>query len=415
MVRSRWITREDELSTLAGEWSALMQRAAAPQPVLTPTWLLAWWRAFGRLDGRRLAALTLRDADSDRLVGLVPMLERRARHARALPLRRLELLASGEDEADEICSDYLGALFERDRLSELARATTEALVARASEWDELVMPGMEDGSPTVDALEAAFRSAGMAVNRSVTGECPFTTLPASWEAWLESLDGQRRYFVRRTLRDFEKWAGPGGGELHRASTPDELIDGRAVLARLHGERWSEGGVFRSEVFSRFHREVMERFRAGDGADLDLLWLTVRGEPVAALYNIVYGNKVYFYQSGRKIDVPKGVRPGIVIHLYAMQRAIAAGIREYDFLNGATPYKRQLASGTRALITLRAVSPSLRGRSVEAARKLMATAADEVKRHPWGKAALRATAQVRARHSTIPPRSRSTPPGPREDS
>jgi CelD/BcsL family acetyltransferase involved in cellulose biosynthesis len=160
---------------------------------------------------------------------------------------------------------------------------------------------------------------------------------------------------------------------------------------------------------------MERFRAGDGADLDLLWLTVRGEPVAALYNIVYGNKVYFYQSGRKIDVPKGVRPGIVIHLYAMQRAIAAGIREYDFLNGATPYKRQLASGTRALITLRAVSPSLRGRSVEAARKLVVSATDEVRRHPWGQAALRATAQVRARHSTVPPRPRSTPPGPREDS
>jgi hypothetical protein len=46
---------------------------------------------------------------------------------------------------------------------------------------------------------------------------------------------------------------------------------------------------------------------------------------------------------------------------------------------------------------------------------VATATDEVKRHPWGKAALRATAQVRARHSTTPPPSRSTPPGPRDDS
>jgi CelD/BcsL family acetyltransferase involved in cellulose biosynthesis len=99
MVRTRWIEREDELSSLSGEWSGLMERSAGAQPVLTPTWLLAWWRTFGRLDGRRLCTLALRDATTDRLAGLVPMLERKARHAHAVPLRRIELLASGEDEA----------------------------------------------------------------------------------------------------------------------------------------------------------------------------------------------------------------------------------------------------------------------------------------------------------------------------
>ena len=32
--------------------------------------------------------------------------------------------------------------------------------------------------------------------------------------------------------------------------------------------------------------------------LELLWLSVRGEPVAALYGMVWAGKVYAYQCGR---------------------------------------------------------------------------------------------------------------------
>ena len=107
----------------------------------------------------------------------------------------------------------------------------------------------------------------------------------------------------------------------------------------------------------------------DGVDgqLDLLWLTVKGEPIAAAYNIVFRGKVYFYQSGRKLDLPKQVKPGISIHAFAIERSITLGHREYDFLNGASQYKLKLATATRPLVTLRAIAPSLRARAVEGAR------------------------------------------------
>ena len=44
-----------------------------------------------------------------------------------------------------------------------------------------------------------------------------------------------------------------------------------------------------------------------------------GAPIAALYNFIWEGKVSFYQSGRKVDVPKNIRPGIVIHAYAILR------------------------------------------------------------------------------------------------
>ena len=63
---------------------------------------------------------------------------------------------------------------------------------------------------------------------------------------------------------------------------------------------------------------------------------------------------YFYQSGRRVDVPKAVRPGIALHALAIRASIESGLREYDFLAGASRYKRELALATRPLVTLRAV-------------------------------------------------------------
>jgi len=146
-----------------------------------------------------------------------------------------------------------------------------------------------------------------------------------------------------------------------------------VLEDLHARRWQSAGrtgVFASARFAAFHDEVMPRLLAGeDGASLDLSWLVVKGEPVAASYSIRFGQKVHFYQSGRSMDVPKSFSPGIAIHGLAIQRAIADGLHEYDFLAGASRYKRDLALDARPIVTLRAVAPGLRSRTVEAARLL----------------------------------------------
>ncbi len=88
---------------------------------------------------------------------------------------------------------------------------------------------------------------------------------------------------------------------------------------------------------------------------------MRGEPVAAVYNIVWNNKVYFYQSGRKTDVPPKVRPGVVLLAHAIRGAVEAGRREFDFLAGDVQYKRQLALALRPLVQFRVARRCLRER------------------------------------------------------
>jgi CelD/BcsL family acetyltransferase involved in cellulose biosynthesis len=373
MLRARIVRNLVELEALVPAWRALLPRAAHAEPVLLPLWLLAWWRVFGDAEGRALRALAVEEGPD--LVGLVPLARRLAAHRRTIPIRRVELLASGEDEADEIGSDYIGALVAEGRAAEVARVTARALRdgELGSDWDELRMPAMNGEDPFVTALAASLRAEGCSVSVDPYGQCPHVPLPSSWEAYLRALGSSRRYIVVRSLRELDAWAGSGGWERRVARTPDDLAEGMAILRSLHAERWTaagRAGVFASRRFTRFHEDVMPRLLAGeDGASLELSWLSVRGQPIAAAYSIVYRDKVYFYQSGRRLDVPKGVRPGIALHALALRASIEAGRREYDFLAGTSRYKRDLALALRPLVILRAVAPGLRARAVEAARSM----------------------------------------------
>jgi CelD/BcsL family acetyltransferase involved in cellulose biosynthesis len=357
----------DALARLAPEWRALMAKSDADEPTLSPIWLSAWWRVFGPYDGRRLCALALRDGA--RLVALVPLCARSHRYRGALPFRRLELLASGEDEADEICSDYIGPIIERGAEEAVAHALTGALTTGGlGAWDELVMPAMNGERAFPSLFADALSRAGAAATLAQTGASPYLALPASWEAYLAALPSSRRYLVTRSLRDWEKWAGEPP-QLTRVGRAADLAEGRRVLMALHGERWGkdgESGVFLSSRFAAFHEAVMPPLFA-EGA-LELSWLSARGEPVAVLYNLVWNGKIHFYQSGRAVSLPKQIRPGIVAHACAIRRAIAEGRREYDFLAGDSQYKLQLALATRPLVTLRAVNAPWRERARLAAER-----------------------------------------------
>jgi CelD/BcsL family acetyltransferase involved in cellulose biosynthesis len=196
------------------------------------------------------------------------------------------------------------------------------------------------------------------------GEAPYLALPATWADYLRGQPQTDRYRINRALRDLEAWSG-GDWQLERPRTPDELARARDALIDLHRRRWEGqgGGAFRSPHFLAFHDRLMPELFA-QGA-LELLLLRVRSEPVAALYNFVWDDKVSFYQCGRRLDVPKGARPGVALMALAIRSAIEAGRREFDFLEGTSRFKMQFTKTTRPLVRVRAYRPSL----LERARRL----------------------------------------------
>jgi len=369
-LRSEVIHDAAALARLTAPWRALLARAAAPSLTKTPTWLLAWWRQFGSIEGRKLCTIALHDATTSELVGLIPLCRRTVMIRRVLPVRRLELLATGEDQADEILSDYTGAIVAAGYEAEVAEATAKLLAGgRLGGFDHLVMPRMSSDDPFAPALTAALGRAGLAASLAEDGACPYVPLPRNFEAYRQSLDRDNRYVVTRSVRELEKWAGPAGYTRVMARTPAQLAEGRAILHDLHGERWGadgHDGAFASDRFTRFHDEVMAALLDSEDGRLELQWLVVTGRPVVILYNIVYRGRVYFYQAGRTLDVPKSLRLGLAAHALALRTAMEEGYSEYDFLAGSAQYKRQLALAKHTLVTLTASAPSVRARTAVAA-------------------------------------------------
>jgi CelD/BcsL family acetyltransferase involved in cellulose biosynthesis len=365
-LRSEVIHDAAALARLAAPWRRLLDRTTSPSPSKTPTWLLAWWRQFGDAEGRKPCAVAIHDATTNELVALVPLCRRTVMVRRVLPIRRMELLATGENKADEILSDYTGPIVASGYEADVAETTVRLLVGgRLGEFDHLVMPRMSGEDPFPGMFAAALGRAGLQTSLEPYGSCPYVPLPSTFDAYRQSLDRDRRYVVTRSLRELEKWAGPAGYSRVVARTPAQLEEGRRILHSLHGERWSASGhdgVFASARFTRFHDDVMTALLDGADGRLELQWLVVAGRPVVVLYNIVYRGRVYFYQSGRKLDVPKGVKLGLAAHVLALRAAIEDGHSEYDFLAGSAQYKRQLALATHPLVTLSAVAPSVRARA-----------------------------------------------------
>ncbi|MFT3764822.1 MAG: GNAT family N-acetyltransferase [Minicystis sp.] len=290
--------------------------------------------------------------DGGRLAGLAPLLVRAHRYPPGIPFRRVEVLGTGEDEEDEICSEYVGVIAERGAEAAVAEALAEALArGTLGPWDELVLPSMDATTAMPGLLAEALGRAGIAAELESVGSAPYIALPGAFTEYLSSLSSASRYLITRSLRDLERWSG-GDTELRVVTNPAELAEGTRILFALHGERWGGGGAFASPRFRAFHDLVMPRLLSR-GA-LELAWLTARGEPVAASYGIVWRDKLYFYQAGRSLDVPRGIRPGIALHALLLRRSIEAGRREYDFLEGRSRYKRQLASTARGVVRLRAV-------------------------------------------------------------
>ncbi len=326
MLRVEKIATRKEFELLEPEWDALLTRSAANAITLTYDWLSTWWEVFG--GDRELNILTVRDGQE--LVGIAPLLKRTVQHFGVLAFRRLEFVASGEDEADEICSEYLDFILERGRETEVLGIMIQYLTDQDSDWDEIVLTDVLEGSPSLPILKGLCEtnSLGWSILRSQV--CISLPLPDTWDGFLKGISSSYRH---RIIKD-GRAAAAGNAEF---IVIDKLVDfpaGFDALVRLHQSRWLEKGlpgVFASEKFTRFHRLLAPKLLPK--GRLRLFLLKMDGEELAALYDFVYDKKVLYYQSGLKPAGTAVHSPGILIRSYAMDLAIKEGLTECDFMKG----------------------------------------------------------------------------------
>ena len=340
------ITSEAELERLRPQWNRLSRGV----PFRTWQWLHPWWRHYS--EGRDLYVLAVYD-DNHVLRGVASWFrEKTLRNGRIL-----RGLGTGE-----VCSDYLSLLTELEHteqvtvaiahwLTEAARGPSPGNVDHC--WDLLELTGVNAKDYTIRQLISHLHQYGHVVYCQEDSEDLWPIeLPATWDAYLARMSKSHRKKTRKLHRELAS----SDILVHWASTPEEYQIGIQVFIDLHQRRWQalgEAGCFSSQPFLRFICESAICLAADN--QLRLYWIEWQGEPVAAEFQLVGDSAIYAYQSGLNPD-RLNLSPGKLANIIGIRKAISEGKKQYNFLRGNHPYKKQWRAEPRASLFARIVPP-----------------------------------------------------------
>lgn len=344
-----------DIGRLEAPWKELQEAGGVSHPMYSWEWMSIWWETFGH--ERSLLALVSREGGQ--VVTIGAFVRRRARMNRLFSFSRLELMATGEDECDEVFSEYVDLPTRPGSFPEASyRLADELLGLRGdNEWEDLVLHRVQPDSIVCRAFRRSAEKRGLSFSYLLANRSPYVNLPRSPAEYARELSSNRRQQIRRGIRALERM---GKVFFEKAATVEDALSTLKLLAKLHQRYWrkrGKPGVFSSARFCRFHKQFIQRtFSLG----WPELWtLRVGAETVACLYNLRLQGKVSFYQSGIRLFDDNRIRPGMIAHYLAIEEAIETGAKQYDFLLGESRYKVSLSNAERELVTVRISKPSLK--------------------------------------------------------
>ncbi|NDJ77864.1 MAG: GNAT family N-acetyltransferase [Chloroflexi bacterium] len=331
---------EAVFSDLREEWNALLADSLADQIFLTFEWQTCWWSAYQPGD---LWVVVVRDEETNRVDGVAPWFIRT------------------EDDG-EVIVRAIGCVDVTDYLEVIARQGQEPAVFAAladflmdqmgpsgQQVDLVQLCNIPEESQTFALMPSTFERKGLAVEIELQEVCPVVRLPETWPDYVASLDKKDRHELRRKLR--RAGNGNGGVDWYVVGPDHNLEEEMARFLELMAASSSEKAEFLQEPENvAFFRSVMPELAAQEW--LQLAFLTVRNEPVAAYLNFEYANRVLVYNSGHNAADFGHLSPGIVLLGRLIEHAINNERAEFDFLRGDEPYKYQMGGQNRSVYQLK---------------------------------------------------------------
>lgn len=276
------------------------------------------------------------------------------------------LNTTGIPDFDRISMEYNGVLCKPDESFQLM----DILNHLPDSWDELYMPGLDMQSfPGTKALDdlSPYKTI---IKDDIIVLSPFVDLAMVRERggdYLSLLSANTRAQINRSYRLFEKTAPV---RLEVAGDTLSAMDIFNELVGLHEATWtnrSREGAFSSDYLLQFHRQLIQgRF---EHDEIQLLRIKYEDNTIGCLYNFIYKNNVYFYQSGINYNLDKRLKPGLIAHVEAIRHNAAEDRKIYDLLGGNSRYKMSLATHHNRLIWIRLQKPLLKFKIEDALKTL----------------------------------------------
>lgn len=318
------IQNPDAFQNLRERWNALNADSAFPSLFMTWEWQFSWWQAFG---GNPFIILI---QDEGRDVAILPFVA----EGKTL-FTQLHPIGSPH-------SDYLDFLIRKGEESRVADYFFRSVLLENRRIGIVVIDAVNERSPLAQWFEDGNPPGFWKVFREKR-ICPYLSLPGSFDACLENLTPKTRYFIRRKIRKVEKDFAVTVGIVQERAELDERME---EFFKQHQARWTargRPGAFDDDAFRNFHR--LAAARLFDTGHLKLFYLELDGKPAASYYLFQYQGALLFYLTGFDPAFAR-YSPGAVLLTRAIQYAIEAHCREFDFMRGITPYKFKWGNNTR---------------------------------------------------------------------
>ena len=321
---------------LHAEWNTLLKRSITDNPFSTYEWHSNWWDAYHPGD---LWILAFRD-DNDNLRGIASFFIETTDDG-----QRILHFVGCED-----VTDYLDLLVDKEYHDGVYAELAKFLLQHKDKFDCIDLCNIPSESPTYTDFPSILSEQGFTVTTEVQEVCPLIPLPENFDDYLAGLDKRERKEVQRKLRR-AKGAGDAlswymvNGEHDLDAEVDKFL---SLMASSHPEK---AQFLENEQHVSFFKSIVPA--AAEAGWLQLNFLEVMGEPVAAYVNFDYNNQILVYNSGLAPGKAGALSPGIVLLSYNIEHAIENKREVFDFLRGDEQYKYKMGGQNTEIYNLKA--------------------------------------------------------------
>jgi CelD/BcsL family acetyltransferase involved in cellulose biosynthesis len=357
-LRVDTVTSEAGLAGLAGAWDELVRAMPRPSPFFLHSWLLAWWRHYGRN-----ADLAVHVAyRGERLVGALPLYTRRR-----LGLRVTEFVGG----TWALLGDVLLAPGEE---ASTAVALGEPVASSGNDFANLF--GLPGSSRLVSALPPD------EIRLVERLEAPVLSLSSGWdEVYRAKIPAKARSERRRRLRQLTEL---GPVEITVARSREQLGPTLEEAFHVHEQRWQgrrDASGFITPIGLCFHRDAILAL-----AEIDVPRLTVLrcgGRPIAFALALQFAGTTYGVSMAfDPAYAPFG--PGMEAKLSSLAAAAEEGVTRVELLGADAPHKRRLTDRFEPIYQGIGLARTTRGRAASAALPAAIHARRRLKRSPTAK-------------------------------
>lgn len=290
------------------EWTCLF---------VLPPWLDVWWRIFGK----EWKPYPMAVREGGNLIGIAPLM---------IQGERACIIGS-----PDVC-DYVDFVFAPGRSKDVLRRILHHLKQQGISLLDLG-PLRGDASLLKD-MTAVAETLGYEVTIHPEDVMLELELPATWDGFLQSLNGKQRHEIRRKIRRLYEAGQINTLVVEEAEQVKKKVD---IFLALFGSNRSDKAAFMDNQMASFFRSLAEAM--AEAQILKLFFLDLNASPAAVAMCFDYASTMYLYNNG--YDQRFGsLSVGLLSKVFSMKESIERGRKTYSFLKGGETYK-YLLGGT----------------------------------------------------------------------